>query len=157
MFIEFEETPNPNTLKFLPGRPVMAQGSVAFETAADAERSPLAKRLYEITGVAGVFLGADFVSVSKTDEAVWEDLKPAALTAIMEHFTSGQPVMSGDIQASAARRMTARLSGRLRKYWIRGSNLPSQWTVAISNLLISATGWFTCVWKVPVPVAPARR
>ena len=100
MFIQTEATPNPATLKFLPGRPVMNNGSANFPTRQDAARSPLATRLYEIDGVAGVFLGADFISVTKADDREWMLLKPPILGAIMEHFTSGQPVMA-DAHAGA--------------------------------------------------------
>ncbi len=94
MFIETETTPNPATLKFLPGRAVMEQGTANFTDADAATRSPLATRLFALDGVTGVFFGADFVSVSKDDGASWAQLKPAALGAIMEHFTSGQALLT---------------------------------------------------------------
>jgi len=95
MFIQTEPTPNPATLKFIPGCPVLENGSADFPDAeAAAGRSPLAARLFAIPDVAGVFLGADFISVSKAASADWDILKPAVLGAIMEHFTSGQPVMA---------------------------------------------------------------
>jgi Fe-S cluster biogenesis protein NfuA len=93
MFIQTEPTPNPATLKFLPGRAVMEQGTASFTAAADAARSPLAERLFTLSGVAGVFLGADFITVSKDPAKEWFDLKPAVLGAIMEHFTAGRPVI----------------------------------------------------------------
>lgn len=96
MFIETEQTPNPATLKFLPGRAVMAAGTANFADTADTERSPLARRLFAISGVTGVFLGADFVSVSKDEALDWYQLKPAVLGVIMEHFTSGEPVFLGE-------------------------------------------------------------
>ena len=92
MFIETEQTPNPATLKFLPGRPVMADGTLDIRDAAGAERSPLARALFSIEGVSGVFFGSDFVSVTK-DGSDWAWLKPAILGAIMEHFTSGAPLL----------------------------------------------------------------
>ncbi|MBM3569791.1 MAG: NifU family protein [Alphaproteobacteria bacterium] len=92
MFIQTESTPNPATLKFIPGVDVMAKGTADFRSLADAKRSPLAERLFGISGVGGVFLGADFVTVTKT-EGEWHHLKPAILGAIMEHFTAGKPVM----------------------------------------------------------------
>ncbi|MEM6903776.1 MAG: NifU family protein [Pseudomonadota bacterium] len=95
MFIETEDTPNPATIKFLPGREVMGRdGTADFRDADAAGRSPLASRLMGVDGVEGVFLGYDFVSVSKTDEADWFQLKPAVLGAIMEHFNSGDPVLA---------------------------------------------------------------
>lgn len=92
MFISTEQTPNPATLKFLPGRPVMAAGTANFPSPDAAGRSPLALRLFEIDGVAGVFLGRDFISVT-TDGTAWPALKPVILGAIMEHFTADLAVM----------------------------------------------------------------
>ena len=94
MFIQTEATPNPATLKFVPGRPVMESGTANFPTPEDAARSLLAARLYEIEGVAGVFFGADFITVTKADGQEWVLLKPSILGVIMEHFTSGQSVMA---------------------------------------------------------------
>jgi Fe-S cluster biogenesis protein NfuA len=92
MFIQTETTPNPATLKFLPGRTVLAEGTLDMRDKEAAARSPLATRLFEIDGVAGVFFGTDFISVTKTD-GEWQQLKPALLGAIMEHFMSGAPVV----------------------------------------------------------------
>lgn len=93
MFIQTEQTPNPATLKFLPGQRVMEKGTADFTDPRSAERSPLAKRLFHIEGVTGVFLGSDFVTVSKSDDKEWHVLKPAILGAIMEHFMSDAPVI----------------------------------------------------------------
>ncbi len=93
MFIETETTPNPATLKFLPGRAVMAGGTANFVDADAATRSPLAQRLFELGGVSGVFFGADFVTVMKEEAASWQQLKPLILGAIMEHSTSGRPLL----------------------------------------------------------------
>ncbi|MBT3071696.1 NifU family protein [Rhodomicrobium sp. Az07] len=96
MFIQTEITPNPATLKFLPGRTVIEEGTREFLTSDDAAGvSPLASRLFDIEGVTAVFLGSDFVSVTK-DRGDWESLKPPVLGAIMEHFMSGQPVLSDE-------------------------------------------------------------
>lgn len=92
MFIQTETTPNPATLKFLPGRVVIESGTAEFRNAADAEASPLAARLFAVPGVTGVFFGYDFITVTK-DGAEWPHLKPAILGTIMEHFMSGAPVM----------------------------------------------------------------
>jgi Fe-S cluster biogenesis protein NfuA len=92
MFIQTEPTPNPATLKFLPGRAVMEQGTANFADRTGVERSPLAQRLFGLPGVAGVFLGADFITVTKDAGAEWHQLKPSVLGAIMEHFTAGRPV-----------------------------------------------------------------
>src|SRR5262249_20581301 len=95
MFIETEATPNPATLKFLPGRPVMTHGTLDIRDAAGAVRSPLAQALFAVDGVAGVFFGKDFISVTKSG-GDWADLKPVILGAIMEHFISGEPLLDGE-------------------------------------------------------------
>ncbi|WP_374384611.1 NifU family protein [Dongia sp.] len=102
MFIQTEETPNPATLKFLPGRAVMGEGTADFARAEGAERSPLASRLFGVDGVRRVFLGNDFVTVTKADEKDWALLKPALLGVIMEHFTTNQPVMLGEGESAPA-------------------------------------------------------
>ncbi len=95
MFIQTESTPNPATLKFLPGREVMGEGGVAdFPDAGSAGRSPLAKALFVIPEVSRVFFGSDFISVTKRD-GDWKHLKPAILGAVMEHFTHGHPLLEG--------------------------------------------------------------
>jgi Thioredoxin-like proteins and domains len=96
MFIETEATPNPATLKFLPGRPVLPEGTLDIRDSQAATRSPLAVALFEIESVVGVFYGSDFISVTKSDEAEWQVLKPAVLGTIMEHFTSGAPLLTHD-------------------------------------------------------------
>jgi Fe-S cluster biogenesis protein NfuA len=93
MFIQTEATPNPATLKFLPGQPVLEHGTLDLRDPADAAKSPLAARLFEIAGVNGVFFGSDFITVSK-DSGEWPQLKPAILGAIMEHFMSGAPLLN---------------------------------------------------------------
>ena len=93
MFIQTEATPNPATLKFLPGRDVLVGEPRDFRTADSAGVSPLAAALFEVPGVEGVFLGSDFISVTKT-EAEWGHIKPAILGVIMEHFLSGKPVIA---------------------------------------------------------------
>jgi Fe-S cluster biogenesis protein NfuA len=99
MFIQTEATPNPATLKFLPGRPVLGQGTLEYRAGEEMQDSPLAQRLFEIEGVTGVFLGSDFISVTKGD-GEWQHLKPAILGAIMEHYLSGDPVARGDQDTS---------------------------------------------------------
>jgi len=94
MFIQTEQTPNPATLKFLPGRAVMVAGTANFTDLETAGRlSPLAERLFALPYVAGVFLGADFITVTKHGDGDWYQLKPAILAVIMEHFTAGRPVL----------------------------------------------------------------
>lgn len=101
MFIQTEPTPNPATLKFIPGRPVLGEGTADFRSPDEAKDSPLAQRLFEIEGVKGVFLGADFISVTKGD-IEWQHLKPAILGAIMEHYMSGAPVLASESANDAA-------------------------------------------------------
>jgi Fe-S cluster biogenesis protein NfuA len=99
MFIQTEPTPNPATLKFLPGRAVLASGTLDLRDKASAACSPLAARLFDIAGVSGVFFGSDFIAVTKT-AGEWQQLKPAILGAIMEHFMSGAPLVSADDAAA---------------------------------------------------------
>ena len=98
MFIETEGTPNPATLKFLPGRTVMGAGTADYAGQDSAGNSPLALALFALPGVARVFLGSDFVTVTKTDETDWHALKPAVLGALMEHFVANRPVTLGAAQ-----------------------------------------------------------
>jgi Fe-S cluster biogenesis protein NfuA len=101
MFIQTETTPNPATLKFLPGRPVLDNGTLDMRDRTEAANSPLAERLFDISGIGGVFLGSDFIAVTKSD-GDWQQLKPAILGAIMEHFMSGQPVVTNGGEDAAA-------------------------------------------------------
>ena len=101
MFIQTEQTPNPSSLKFLPGQQVMASGTADFPSSEAAARSPLAERLFAVDGIVGVFLGSDFVTVSKRDDTEWYLLKPTILGALMEHFTSGQPAVLDDADTGA--------------------------------------------------------
>lgn len=95
MFIQTETTPNPATLKFLPGRSVLSSGTLDMPDRESAAQSPLAERLFAITGVSGVFFGSDFITVSKST-GEWPQLKPAILGAIMEHFMSGAPILKSE-------------------------------------------------------------
>lgn len=96
MFIQTEATPNPATLKFLPGREVMAKGTANFTDVDAAAKSPLAQCLFALDGVTGVFLGAEFVTVTKAEDTDWDGMKPVILSAIMEHFNSGALVIEDD-------------------------------------------------------------
>jgi Fe-S cluster biogenesis protein NfuA len=99
MFIQTEPTPNPATLKFLPGRSVLPHGTLEMRDKSAASQSPLAERLFEVDGVSGVFFGSDFISVTKAN-GEWQQLKPAILGAIMEHFMSGVPVLRAEEHAA---------------------------------------------------------
>ncbi len=96
MFIQTQDTPNPATLKFIPGVPVMEQGTADFSDSKSSDKSPLARRLFQIDGVTAVFLGGDFVTVTKMDALDWFALKPAILAGIMEHYASGLPIVEND-------------------------------------------------------------
>ena len=100
MFIQTEATPNPATLKFLPGRAVLESGTLDMPSKEAAAQSPLAARLFDIPNVGAVFFGSDFISVSKTD-GEWQQIKPAILGAIMEHYMSGAPLLAAEAQAAA--------------------------------------------------------
>src|SRR5580692_9165009 len=93
MFIQTEATPNPATLKFLPGQTVLETGTLDLREAEQASQSPLAERLFSVPGVSGVFFGSDFISVTKND-GEWQQLKPMILGAIMEHYMSGAPLLA---------------------------------------------------------------
>ena len=93
MFIQTEETPNPATLKFIPGVDVMGTGNAEFNSPDESKNAPLARRLFQIDGVQSVFLGVDFVAVTKIESLEWFSLKPAILAGIMEHYASGLPVV----------------------------------------------------------------
>ena len=93
MFIQTESTPNPATMKFLPGKEVMPVGTVNFLTVEEAANSPLAQSLFGVDGVVGVFLGFDFITVTKSNDWEWDTIKPLILGATMEHFQSGRPVV----------------------------------------------------------------
>jgi Fe-S cluster biogenesis protein NfuA len=100
MFIQTEATPNPATLKFLPGRPVLDSGTLDMRDPAEGAKSPLAERLFHIEGVNGVFFGSDFITVTKAT-GEWPQLKPAILGAIMEHFMSGAPILRDGVSSEA--------------------------------------------------------
>ena len=102
MFIQTEATPNPNVLKFLPGRDVLGEGTREFKDADDAASSPLAEALFGLQGVQRVFFGPDFLTVTKgSDDQDWRELKAPILAAVMEHFTSGAPLLrEGDAAVS---------------------------------------------------------
>ena len=102
MFIQTETTPNPATLKFLPGQTVLETGTADFPNPDAGQSSPLARRVFGVDGVSGVFLGHDFVTVTSDGARAWDHMKPAILGAIMEHFQSGEPVMDGEVEAGHA-------------------------------------------------------
>jgi hypothetical protein len=127
MFIQTEQTPNPATLKFLPGCPVMTSGTANFSGEEAARISPLAERLFSLPEVTGVFLGADFVTVTKTEDADWYRLKPAILAVVMEHFTAGASCLA--IQRPARQRQRVRKTKtrswlRSKSYWRHACGRP---------------------------------
>ena len=101
MFIQTEETPNPSTLKFLPGQEVLPNGSMDFRSEHDAKKSPLAAALFNVDGVVGVFFSDDFITITKRDDKDWHLMKPGLLGVIMEHFTANRPVIIADEDNSA--------------------------------------------------------
>ncbi len=101
MFIQTEATPNPATLKFLPGRPVLEAGTLDMPTREKAAQSPLAEKLFDLPNVGGVFFGDDFISVTKTG-GDWQQIKPAVLGAIMEHYMSGAPLLAAAAEDTAS-------------------------------------------------------
>jgi Fe-S cluster biogenesis protein NfuA len=100
MFIQTEATPNPSTLKFIPEQTIMGQGTANFNDKDSAARSPLATRLFDVEGVDSIFLGSDFITVTKDDEKDWQVLKPVILEALMNHFSSGEAVVTEDEAAA---------------------------------------------------------
>ena len=94
MFIQTEQTPNPQTLKFLPGRVVMTEGTAFFQNIGEAADSPLAKRLFNLDGVIGVFFGSDFITITKSQDLDWQIIKPSILGAVMDHFNSEEPTIN---------------------------------------------------------------
>uniref|UniRef100_A0A061SJI6 Nifu-like protein mitochondrial-like n=1 Tax=Tetraselmis sp. GSL018 TaxID=582737 RepID=A0A061SJI6_9CHLO len=102
MFVQTLETPNPASLMFLPGQTVMESGAADFSNAREAMSSPLAKRLFAIEGVKGVFYGSDFITITKDDQSDWAEIKPHAFAAIMDHYTSGEPLIAEDAESDNA-------------------------------------------------------
>ena len=98
MFIQTEETPNPSTLKFLPGREVLPDGSIDYKSVGEASNSPLAQALFDVDGVVGVFLSDNFITITKRDDKEWHLMKPGLLGVIMEHFTANRPVVLSKIE-----------------------------------------------------------
>ena len=93
MFIQTENTPNPNTMKFLPGQDVLGDRTAFFTDAENAKASPLASALFVLKDIRAVFFGGDFITVTKTESANWDVLKPQILTTVMEHYQNGLPLM----------------------------------------------------------------
>ncbi|KAG1438092.1 hypothetical protein G6F56_012793 [Rhizopus delemar] len=102
MFIQTEQTPNDDSLKFIPGVPVMGSGSAEFLDVRSSMKSPLAKQLFQIEGIVGVFFGPEFITISKDNVGEWQLLKPEIYAAIMDHFASGQPIVydAQDLEAN---------------------------------------------------------
>ena len=160
MFIETEGTPNPATLKFLPGRDVMGAGTADFASPVSAERSPLASALFALPGVARVFLGGDFITVTKNDEIAWQALKPQVLGAIMDHFVAGRPVIEGDDDDGPRRGRRPggrrRSSTRSRNCSTPASARPWPATAATSCSAAIARASCGCTCRAPAPAARPR-
>ena len=102
MFIQTEQTPNPQTLKFLPGKVVMKEGTAFYQKIEETKYSPFAKRLFGVDGIEGVFFGSDFITITKSEELDWEVMKPLVLGSIMDHFNSNdETIINQDDQKSA--------------------------------------------------------
>ena len=101
MFIQTEETPNPATLKFLPGQTVLGTGTANFSDGDNIESSPLAKKLFDVEGVVGVFLGSDFITITKKEDFLWEHIKPALLGTIMDFLQSGEEILNNESRDSS--------------------------------------------------------
>ena len=115
MFIQTEATPNPATIKFLPGQTVLEKGVAEFKTPEEAAAEPLPKRLFGIQGVEGVFLGQDFISVSKAEDTDWSVLKPMVLGALMEHLSTGQPIVHEGTSGNAPSVEEDEISAQIRE------------------------------------------
>ena len=97
MFIQTEQTPNPQTLKFLPGKVIMEEGTAFYENIDETENSPFARRLFSVDGVKGVFFGSDFITITKSDEYEWQGLKPSLLGGIIDHFNSNDKILEKEV------------------------------------------------------------
>ena len=133
MFIQTQDTPNPATLKFIPGVPVIPQGTADFADMDAAKLSPLARRLFQVDGVTNVFLGGDFVAVTKADALDWFALKPAILAGIMEHYASGLPVIEdgATVEDHTKTLRTAKRFNKSSSFLIRGCARQWQWMAVI--------------------------
>jgi Fe-S cluster biogenesis protein NfuA len=115
MFIQTEETPNPLTLKFIPGVEVLKSGTMTFNNIEESQKSPLANSLLKIEGVSGVFLGEDFISITKIEDQNWALLKPAILTEIMDHFVSEKPVVLEGIENGSSAKLDSEIAKQIKE------------------------------------------
>ena len=129
MFIQTEETPNPLTLKFSPGVPVMPSGTLFLTSAEDAKNSPLALELFRVEGVTAVFLGADFITITRSPAAGWDTLKPALLTAIMDHFVAGKPVVTETASSNESSGDESEAHITERHNYYKPSNVRTNWWI----------------------------
>ena len=102
MFIQTEQTPNPQTLKFLPGKVVMQEGTAFYQNIEEAKDSPFAKKLFGVDGIEGVFFGSDFITITKSQDLDWEVMKPLVLGSIMDHFNSNDETISNQEKSNSA-------------------------------------------------------
>lgn len=143
MFIQTAETPNPATIKFLPGQIILEKGTMDFQTLEAANEAPLAQRLFTLQGVRAVFFGQDFVSVTKDEDTDWSMLKSMVMALLMEHLSTGQPIVSESakkplVPVMRMKKMT-RLSRRLKNYWKRVYAQLWRWMAGILSLKILPT------------------
>lgn len=115
MFIQTEETPNPATIKFLPGQTILEDGTMDFTSSADSSNSPLALRLFGIVGVTRVFFSGNFVSVSKADDTDWSMLKPMVLAVLMEHLSTGQPIILQSVEAQGEEQVDDEITAQIKE------------------------------------------
>ena len=162
MFIQTEATPNPATLKFLPGKVVLEEGTMDFRSPKESHVSPLAEKLFSVEGVEGVFFGFDFVSVTKGD-ADWQHIKPAILGAIMEHFMSGAPTLKQEEKSGGpvgedfddADADTVTTIKELLETRVRPAVAQDGGDITPSMAIVMA--WSSCRCAAPAPVARPRR
>lgn len=113
MFVETSLTPNPNTVKFIPGIIVIDSGILTFDSEESATRSPLARALFQIKGVSNVFFAKDFISVTKSEDSDWDYMKPIVLSCIVDHFTAGLPAVEQDLTAASENKLTNEITKQI--------------------------------------------
>ena len=157
MFIQTEQTPNPQTLKFLPGRVVMKEGTAFYKNTDEAVDSPFAKRLFAVDGVKGVFFGSDFITTTKSEKFDWQIMKPIVLGAILDHFNSDDETINSAISNKGEvslkeMKPIQKLLNKLKNYLIREFVLLLQWMAEILYIKALKKELFIFICKDLVPV-----